>query len=413
MKRKTAILLSAGIIFVSGNLYLALRDDSKAVRSSYINKWTAVGKDTLTETLNASGVVTPEEEHYVYYNDNPGEFKAFLVKEGDQVDRGTSLYEYSSDNTDEDRAEIVAERKQLIREVALIEEQIQQLSYLQSVSASASDNSTPVSNSDGSTSSNSSSSDLVQVSIEKEIYDKELEKSRVKAEIDKYDEMIKDSNNGSDQLGINSDVSGTVKKINYNLKNPIVTIISDKPKVEGTFTERDLKNVQEGMEVYVKSDLIKGKVDGTLTKIADYPETDPSVKKESHYPFEITLNEESESLIKGTHVNVSVVTNKVLNSATVPEKSVEKGKKNSYIYVINEKGEVEKRSIKKGMNLNGKIEVKKGVKPGELLVQKPEKVQQENSPFFSRLNFDALKQKTFSEEGKRTIFKQILVGFFK
>lgn len=413
MKRKTAILLSAGIIFVSGNLYLALRDDSKAVRSSYINKWTAVGKDTMTETLNASGVVTPEEEHYVYYNDNPGEFKNFLVKEGDQVDRGTSLYEYSSENTDEDRAEIVAERKQLIREVALIEEQIQQLSYLQSVSASASDNSTPVFNSDGSTSSNSSSSDLVQVSIEKEIYDKELEKSRVKAEIDKYDEMIKASNNGSDQLGINSDVSGTVKKINYNLKNPIVTIISDKPKVEGTFTERDLKNVQEGMEVYVKSDLIKGKVDGTLTKIADYPETDPSVKKESHYPFEITLNEESESLIKGTHVDVSVVTNKVLNAATAPEKSVEKGKKNNYIYLINEKGEVEKRSIKKGMNLNGKTEIKKGAKPGELLVQKPEKVQQENSPFFSRLNIDSLKKKTFREEGKRTIFKHIMVGFFK
>jgi HlyD family secretion protein len=413
MKRKTAILLSAGIIFVSGNLYLALRDDSKAVRSSYINKWTAVGKDTLTETLNASGVVTPEEEHYVYYNDNPGEFKNFLVKEGDQVDRGTSLYEYSSDNTDEDRAEIEAERRQLIREVALIEEQIQQLSYLQSVSASASDNSTPVFNSDGSTSSNSSSSDLVQVSIEKEIYDKELEKSRVKAEIDKYDEMIKASNNGSDQLGINSDVSGTVKKINYNLKNPIVTIISDKPKVEGTFTERDLKNVQEGMEVYVESDLVKGKVDGTLTKIAEYPETDPSVKKESHYPFEITLNEESESLIKGTHVNVSVVTNKVLNSATVPEQSVEKGKKNSYIYLINEKGEVEKRSIKKGMNLSGKTEIKKGAKPGELLVQKPEKVQQENSPLFSKLNFDTLKKKTFSEEGKRTIFKHIMVGFFK
>jgi HlyD family secretion protein len=413
MKRKTAILLSAGIIFVSGNLYLALRDDSKAVRSSYINKWTAVGKDTLTETLNASGVVTPEEEHYVYYNDNPGEFKNFLVKEGDQVDRGTSLYEYSSDNTDEDRAEIEAERKQLIREVALIEEQIQQLSYLQSVSASASDNSTPVYNSDGSTSSNSSSSDLVQVSIEKEIYDKELEKSRVKAEIDKYDEMIKASNNGSDQLGINSDVSGTVKKINYNLKNPIVTIISDKPKVEGTFTERDLKNVQEGMEVYVKSDLIKGKAAGTLTKIADYPENEPSVKKESHYPFEITLNEESESLIKGSHVNVSVVTNKVLNAATVPEKSVEKGKKNSYIYVLNEKGEVEKRSIKKGMSLNGKTEIKKGAKPGELLVQKPEKVQQENSPFFSKLNIESLKKKTFSEEGKRTIFKHIMVGFFK
>lgn len=413
MKKKTAILASAGIIFVSANLYLALKDNSKAVRSSYINKWTAVGKENLTETLHASGVVTPEEEHYVYFNDNPGDFKSFLVKEGDQVDSGTPLYEYSSDNIDEDRAEVEADRKQLIREVALIEEQIKQLNYLQSVSASASDNSTPVFG-DGSTTPSSSSNDLIEVSIEKEIYDKELEKSRVEAEIDKYDEMIEAYDNGSNQLGINSDVSGTVKKINYELKNPIVTIISDKPKVEGTFSERDLKNVEEGMEVYVQSDLIKGKVAGTLTTIADYPETDPSVKKESHYPFEITLSEETEEkIIKGSHVDVSVITDQVLNAATVPERSIEKGKKNSYIYVINEKGLIEKRKISKGLEKGGKTELKKGAKPGELVVRNPENVQEENNPFFSKLNIDSLKKKAFKEEGKRTIFKHIMVGFFK
>jgi HlyD family secretion protein len=410
MKKKTAILLSAGIIFVSGNLYLALRDDSKAVRSSYINHWTEVGKESLTQTLQASGVVTPEEEHHIYYNDKPGVFKSFLVKEGDRVDSGTSLYEYSSDNIDDDLAELEAEKNQLVREATLIDEQIQQLLYLQSVSASASDNSTPVFG-DGSTGT-SSSNDLVQVSIEKEIYDKQLEKSRVKSEIDKYDDMI-DSYDGSDQIGRTSEVDGTVKKINYELKNPIVTIISDTPKVEGTFTERDLKKVKEGMEVYVKSDLFKGPVGGTLTKIADYPETDPSVKKESLYPFEIALEQDEENIIKGTHVDVSVITNKVLNASTVPGKSVEKGKKNSYIYVLNEAGIVEKRKIKKGMDLNGKVEVTKGAKPGELLVRKPEKVQQENSPFFSRLSTDSLKKKTFSEEGNRTIFKHIMVGFFK
>ncbi|MCM3664702.1 HlyD family efflux transporter periplasmic adaptor subunit [Mesobacillus subterraneus] len=410
MKKKTTILLSAGILFVSANLYLALKDDSKAVRSSYINNWTEVGKESLTQTLQASGVVTPEEEHHIYYNDKPGVFKSFLVKEGDRVDSGTSLYEYSSDNIDEDLAELEREKNQLVREATLIDEQIQQLLYLQSVSASASDNSTPVLG-DGST-GNSSSNDLVQVSIEKEIYDKQLEKSRVKSEIDKYDDMI-DSYDGSDQIGRTSEVDGTVKKINYELKNPIVTIISDTPKVEGTFTERDLKNVEEGMEVYVRSDLFKGTVGGTLTKIADYPETDPSVKKESHYPFEIELEQDLENIIKGTHVEVSIVTNQVLNASTVPGKSVEKGKKNSYIYILNEAGVVEKRKIKKGMDLNGKVEVTKGAKPGELLVRKPEKVQQENSPFFSRLNIDSLKKKTFSEEGNRTIFKHIMVGFFK
>lgn len=411
MKKKTKILLTAGVIFVSGNMYLALKDDSKAVRSSYINKWSPVGKDNLTETLHASGVVTPQEEHQVYYSDDDGEFKGFLVKEGDKVDNGTPLYEYSSDNIDEDLAKLESEKSQLVTEKNLIDDQIQQLNYLQTVSASTSNTSTPVFG-DGTTGSSNDSNDVMNASIEKEIYDKQREKSRVEAEIDKYEDLI-DAYDGSDELGKNSEVSGTVKTVNYELKNPIVTIISDTPKVEGTFTERDLKKVEEGMEVYVKSDLIKGKAAGTLSKIANYPETDPSVKKESRFPFEIELNKETENIIKGTHVDVSVVTKKVLNAATVPEYSVEKGKKNSYVYVLNKAGEVEKRKIKKGMNLNGKVEVKKGANPGELVVQRPEKVQQEESTFFSKLKPSVLKKKTFSEEGKRTIFKHIMVAFFK
>ncbi|GAM14774.1 efflux RND transporter periplasmic adaptor subunit [Mesobacillus selenatarsenatis] len=411
MKKKTTILLTAGILFVSANLYLALKDDSKAERSSYINKWSTVGKESLTETIQASGVVTPKDEHHIYYNEVSGEFKSFLVKEGDKVDSSTTLFEYSSDNIDEDLAKLEAERSQLVRESTLIEEQIQQLLYLQSVSISSSNNSAPVF---GDGSAGSDSSDLLLVSIEKEIYDKQLEKSRVKTEIDKYDDLI-DSYDGSDELGRSSEVAGTVKKINYELKNPIITIISDRPKVEGVFTEKDLKNVEEGMEVYIKSDLFKGTVGGTLTKIAEYPETDPSVKKESNYPFEIELEEDQNQgpIIKGTHVDVNVVTNQVVNASTVPEKSVKKGKKNSFIYVLNEKGVVEERKIKKGLTEDDKVEVKKGAKSGEIVVKNPDKIQQLNSPFFNRLNIESLKKKTFTEEGKRTIFKHIMVGFFK
>lgn len=409
MNKKTAILLSAGILFVSGNLYLALRDDSKAVRSSYINNWAKIGKETMTETLHAAGVVTPEEEHHVYYDNNSRDFKSFLVKEGDEVDAGTPLYEYSSDNIDKELSKLEAEKSQLATEAKLLDEQIQQLLYLQTVSASAPDNSTTVS---GDGTASTSSNDLMSVSIEKEIYDKQLEKSRVIAEIDKYDDMI-DSYDGSDQFDTSSEVTGTVKKINYELKNPIVTIISDTPKVEGTFTEKDLKNVQEGMDVYVKSDLVKGTVGGTLTKIAKHPESDPSVKKESQFPFEIELELEDEEIVHGTHVDVAVITNQVINAAAVRDRSVEKGKKNSYIYVLNEAGKVEKRQIKKGLQIGGKTEVKKGAKPGELVVSRPEKVQKADSPFFSKLKSGTLSKKTFKEEGKRNIFKGIMVGFFK
>lgn len=409
MNKKTAILLSVGILFVSGNFYLALRDDSKAVRSSYINNWAKIGKETMTETLPAAGVVTPEEEHHVYYDNDSRDFKSFLVKEGDEVDAGTPLYEYSSDNIDEELSKLEAEKSQLATEAKLLDEQIQQLLYLQTVSASAPDNSTTVS---GDGTASASSHDLMSVSIEKEIYDKQLEKSRVIAEIDKYDDMI-DSYDGSDQFDTSSEVTGTVKKINYELKNPIVTIISDTPKVEGTFTEKDLKNVQEGMDVYVKSDLVKGTIGGTLTKIAKHPESEPSVKKESQFPFEIELELEDEEIVHGTHVDVAVITNQVINAAAVRDRSVEKGKKNNYLYVLNEAGKVEKRKINKGLQIGGKTEVKKGAKPGELVVSKPEKVQKADNPFFSKLKPATLSKKTFNQESKRQIFKGIMVGFFK
>ncbi|MBT2642971.1 HlyD family efflux transporter periplasmic adaptor subunit [Bacillus sp. ISL-41] len=411
MKKKSLILMSAGILFISGNLYLALKDDSKAVRSSYINKWTATGKESLTKTLQAEGVVTPVEEHHVYYNDTPGGFKNFLVKEGDPVDVGSPLYEYAGDSNEAEREKLEMEKQQLVREVALIDEQIQQLEYLLSVSESATDNSIPVTG-DGTSDTGRSSSELMNVSIEKEIYDKKSEKTRISAEIDEYDNTLNSQDSG-DQLGINSEVAGTVKKINYDLNNPILTIISDSPKVEGTFTEKDLKEVQEGMEVFVKSDLVKGNVKGTLTSIASYPEQDPSVKTESRFPYEVELTDEQAVLIKGTHVEVAVVTDQVVNAATVPEEAVVKTKKASFVYVLNELGIVEKRKITKGLELDGNVEVKKGAKPGELVVKNPEAIQKAGDPFFSKLKPGILNKKTFSKEPGKEIFKSIMVGFFK
>ena len=184
MKKKSLILMSAGVLFISGNLYLALKDDSKAVRSSYINKWIATGKESLTKTLQAEGVVTPVEEHHVYYKDTPGGFKNFLVKEGDPVDVGSPLYEYAGDSNEAERDKLEMEKQQLVREAALIDEQIQQLEYLLSVSESATDNSIPVAGDGTSGTSGSSSGELMNVSIEKEIYDKKSEKTRILAEID-------------------------------------------------------------------------------------------------------------------------------------------------------------------------------------------------------------------------------------
>lgn len=405
MKKQTAILLSAGMLVGAGNLYLALKEDSKAMRSSYIADWAEIGKQTLTETLHAEGVVTPETEHPVYYDPKTTEFKGFLVKEGDEVQAGTPLFDYSSAAIDDELARLEAETDKLETEARLLEEQIQQLAYLQSVSDATTDDSLPVAG-DGITAD--PTNDLLAVSIEKEMYDKQLEKSRVEAEIDQYKQQLA-AYDSSGKLEASSEVAGSVKDIHYDLNNPIMTIISATPKVEGMFSEKDLNKVEEGMDAYVKADLLKGAIGGTVTKIATHPESDPAVNKESQFPFEIQLELKDDTIVHGTHVDVSVVTNEVVNAAVVPQTAISKGK----IYLLNENGKVEPRSITKGLAVGGMTEVKQGAKPGELFVREPEDVQQANSPFFSKLKLSSLRKNTFEEAGNRQLFKQILVGFFK
>ncbi|MFS0637329.1 hypothetical protein AB1K84_15625 [Mesobacillus foraminis] len=481
MKKKTAILVAAGLLLVSGNVVLTLHKDSKVSRTSYITKWAEAGTENLTKTLKTAGVVIPAEEHPIYYNDDPGGFKEFYVKKGDSVEAGTTLYEYTSDNIDSERRQLESDKEQLDKELVLIDEQIKQLEYLQSVSGSGSQS---VSSGFGGT-TDSSSSEIVSVTIEKEIYEKEREKTRVEGEIDEYEDRILALNEG-DELTKDSEVSGKVKEINYDLKNPIITIISDTPKVSGTFVEEELKTVEEGMEAYITSDQVKEKLGGTVTRIFSYPEDEPTLKKKSQFPFEIELDEtggeeagfeeeaavdpDSESaegdtgletedggdvdtgeledgegsseddteaageedvydeedteiydednvelaednpVIHGSHVNVTIVTDRVENAVTVADKQIKSG---SYIYVITPGGKIEKRSITQGLEVNGRVQIEKGLKKGETVVSKPSQVARQKEDFITPLRIQDLSKSSFKEERKMDLFKAIGVGFLK
>ncbi|MBM4761494.1 hypothetical protein [Bacillus sp. B15-48] len=275
MKRIIVIAL----LFVGANVLLTIHIDSKVDRTSYISQWTKAGTEDLVETLETEGVIIPAAEHPVYYHPEQGGFAGFLVGQGDEVQVGTPLFEYSSAQRDADRQRLQSEKDTLRREVSLIDEQIRQLEYVRNVSTIAVDD------------EDSSSDKIVEITIEKEIYDKEREQRRLLEEIDEYDDRIAALNAGR-EIDVTSDVSGTVKTIQYDLTNPVITIASDTPVVSGAFTETDLAKVKPGMEVSISSDLLGRRVSGNLTKIARYPNAEPSIGVESAFPFEIELNME-------------------------------------------------------------------------------------------------------------------------
>jgi len=97
-KKWTVILV--GTLFMIGNLYLIYKKDSEINRISYVDTWTSVKVQNLVESKTDKGLITPIEEEYIYYEQNTGDFKAFLVKEGDLVEENTPILELSSVNVD-------------------------------------------------------------------------------------------------------------------------------------------------------------------------------------------------------------------------------------------------------------------------------------------------------------------------
>ncbi|SFB04440.1 MULTISPECIES: efflux RND transporter periplasmic adaptor subunit [unclassified Bacillus (in: firmicutes)] len=406
MNKKKKILISTGALFIGANLYLTFKENSKVDRSSYITAWGTAKKENVSEKLKTAGVVTPLEEHHLYYNENSGEFKSFLVAEGDKVESGSTLYEFSSDKINESKNKLQSEQRQLEREVALINEQIQQLNYLKSVSKNNS-NTTTVAG-DGSVTV-AAGTNVLALSIDKEIYDKQTEKNRLESEIDNYDQLIESNNSGD--LEVKSHVDGTVKSINVNLQNPIVTIVSDMPKVEGTFTEEELKEVEVGMKVSITSDLLKKPVKGTLTKIATYPESDPSVKKKSLFPFEIELEkQDGSSIIQGTHTDVVITTKEVKNAITVQKESIAK---NKYVYVLNDAGKITRNNVTKGIATPDRVQIEKGIQAKERLVLNPKEAKKAGDSFITPLKPGRLEERWFKAEPKMEIFRYIAAAFVK
>ena len=112
------------IAFISANLYLLFKEDSKAERIAYINEWRVVKKGDITKTFDTKGVTKTEQEYYVYYDENRGALSSLLVQEGDTVSEGTALFTYGTLHLDDERAELESNIMQLENEIASIENQL-------------------------------------------------------------------------------------------------------------------------------------------------------------------------------------------------------------------------------------------------------------------------------------------------
>lgn len=414
-KKWTVIIVI--VLFVAVNFYLMFKKESEITRTKYINEWRSIKEQNLVLSKEKSGVVAPLVEEHVYFQSGEGDFQQFLVKEGEEVSEGTPLFEYSPKNLEQAIQQYEAEIDRLESEKEALEDNIDNLEKIEKKLSSKKDE------------EESTSNDAVASTIEAQIYEKELQLSKLEADIEKFEDYISLSQGSKGSLVVESPISGVVKKISQDLQNPVITITSFEQHIEGILEEKELSEIQPGMKVITYGSY--GKLEGTVSYIAANPSKEPQVDTESQYPFTVEFSESSEEIAEdkeleeeedmteeteevlepepviytGTHVDVKVIVREVENALTLPKKAIRNGK----IYVLKGNGTIEERKVETGVYVNDVFEITSEVAEGELVIYEPAKIKH-NTRFFTPVELRRLEKKSLKEIGKKEALKYFAKG---
>ncbi|MED3993263.1 efflux RND transporter periplasmic adaptor subunit [Peribacillus frigoritolerans] len=415
-KWKIAAVSIASIVLITVNLYLIEKKESKVERTVFVENWTKVKKDTITDTIQTNGVIKPVEEYDIYFDAKNNDFKKFLVKEGDAITAGSSLFEYATIELDALKANLEAEKTAAEGEIAGIEEYIGKLRSYQGNVTSESEAAIAESvdknlNIDITT----SSSDLIKSNIEQEMYKQELEKNRLDEKVKMLDAKLSSIEEQSSAIVTTSEADGVVKNINKNLDNPIISIVSTNMAIEGDFSEEEMKKAEVGMTIKASSSDSKKALKGKIGRIHSYPAEEPTLKKDNRFPFQALIEpegEETEPLLVGSKVNLTVITNEKAGVPSIPIEAVQY-QKHPYIYKLTNKGHVDKHYITKGLKAEGKQEIIKGPSLGDVILLKPNVAVKNHSYFITPIQFEKVKAGTYKKFTSREKVRYLLLGILE
>ena len=399
--------LTVSLLFIGANTYLIEKADSKVDREVRVSEWEPVTKGDLAKELPKAGVVASEEESYIYFNDEFGSFKKFLVKEGDQITSGTPLYEYEVTDQTQQKSVLESEVDQYEDEIDSIDDNISDLKRLES--------SLPSSSTDEKEIPIDASALQSEYELKKEIAAKELEIDRLESQIDNLERQISDIESYETTLTVQSSVDGTIKDLSHTIDNPLITIASQATIVTTDLTEKEIVTVDENMNATVQSDIEKKTQKGIVTKVATLPKNNPHIQTDSMYPVEVKLQNPDNKLLSGHHVFLSIITEEVKGAFVVPVTAVEKDGALKYIWILTEKGNVEKRKVETGLAVNGQQQIKSGVKAGEYYIVYPDEIPalQKGAAFITALDWDKVKLRDLKKFDRPTIVENLLLGILE
>lgn len=412
-KWKLYTIVSLIIVFVGTNLFLLLKENSKADRQTYIADWAVVKKDDVTKTFETKGVVQPEKENYVFYDKEVGHLASFQVKEGDVISPGTPLFTYGTKELEDEQAEIESEITQINEEISSIDSQIDELESIDSYTGDSSSTQTVDEKANVSVDVNVDVSSIVAGDIEKAIIEAEAERERLEAKLSKYESDLTRVEEKISDVAVLSEIDGQVININENIQNPVITIASSSLAVEGVLSEEQMKQAKEQQEVFMYSSLHDKKYKGTVDRIVSFPNKAPAIEQKSEYPVIVQIENADEKLLPGAKLSMKIVVDKAENVPVISETSVFKEGKATHVFQMTKKGTVERQKVVKGLAFKGKQEIQNGLKAGDVIAKKPKEIKVYETTFITPMKTNHIEKKNIKKLSKKQILKYTLIGFLE
>ncbi|WP_430494427.1 efflux RND transporter periplasmic adaptor subunit [Rossellomorea marisflavi] len=397
-------IVTVSLVFVGVNTYLIEKADSRVEREVRINHWELSRQETLREMLYKPGVVIPEEDQYLYFNDESATFKKFLVKEGEQIKSGTPLYEYEVTDQFQQRDVLKSEVEKLEEDASNVKDSISELSKLIS--------SLPSPSSDEKDAPIEAGALQSEYDIKREMVSKQLEADQLENQIKSLERQIAAIDSYETTLTVESSVSGTVKSLSHEIQNPLITIASDSTVVTTDLTEKEVDEVKENLNVRVKHDGKKS-LEGVITKVDRLPKADPHLKTETLYPAEVQVQEAQWR--PGQHVSLSIIMEEAKDAVTVPVSAIEKVDDQSYLWMMTKNGTVKKRKIETGLEVDGRQAITSGVKAGEMYVEEPDEIAslKDQERFITALDWRRLKIRDFKTLDRADVYTNLMLGILE
>ncbi|MCJ8007958.1 HlyD family efflux transporter periplasmic adaptor subunit [Lederbergia wuyishanensis] len=460
------------VLVFSINLFLLGKNSTKADRLNYISSWKELTAGDLVDVVRTEGVVAPSERQPIFIDSNVT-FKEFLVDKGDKVENGTPLFEYGTEDLDGQIALLDAEIKRLEKEKKSIEVFVRDLERKKTSLPGNRVNTRSVFAGDSEIEAVIDAVSSIETArqarelreIDQSIAEKKLELEKVDFEIDMYEEQRSVVESGRSGLTMLSPYEGIVEDISYELNNPVITIVSDDLFVEGTLSEKEVREVEEGMRVDIHSDLLEDSLAGQVGMVSELPAERAAVERTSLYPFTVVLGEEDvvlgendadlydentvsedndavlmnededideedavlndvdedidekdtvlnkgdSTLYAGYHVHADIVVDEALNVPVVRSNHILNKDERSYLWILNREGLVEKRVVELGLQVEQREEIKTGAELGELYATHPNEIDVPG-PFITPYKGGKFILNEWEKASFRKKLKYVLVG---